>query len=104
MPFGPRRGDGGDARICRVGLFRVFYCGALALLELEAIEGRDQATGRRPVGIACVRAPLGLLRAAALGLLPLTLLLLLPCFSVSPLDPVVTFNQATSEQLCRTNN
>ena len=44
----------------------------MALLELEATQGRDQATVRRPVGIACVRAPLSLLCAAALGLLPIT--------------------------------
>ena len=40
----------------------------------------DQVTGRHPAGIACVHAPLGLLCVAALGLLQLTLLLLLPCF------------------------
>ena len=62
------------------------------LLGLETTQGRDQATGRRPAGIACVHTPLGLLHVAALGLLPLTILfschpswhLLLICLLCSP--------------------
>ena len=68
------------------------------LLGLEATQGRDQLTGCRPAGIVCVRALLGLLCVAALGLLPIMLLLLLPCFSAPPLDPLVVFTM--SSQLC----
>ena len=97
------RGVSGDVCIWRVGL--VFPPSPVAcrlLLELEATQGSNQGFGRRPAGIACVRAPLGLLCVDALGLLPLTLLLLLPCFSAPPLDPVVVFT--TSEQLCSRND
>ena len=73
--------------IWRVGLFRPFDCSFWPCSSSDA-QGRDQATGRRPAGIACVRVSLGLLSVAALGLLPLTLPLLLPCFSASPLDLV----------------
>ena len=103
MPFRPRHGGGWDARIWRVGL--VFPPSPVAcrlLLGLEATQGRDQATGNRPAGIACVRAPLGLLCVAALDLLQLTLLLLLQYFSAPPLDLVVAFT--TSVQQCSKND
>ena len=103
MPFGPLRGGGRDTRICQVGLvFPPSPVACLLLLGLEATQGRDQATGHRPAGIACVRAPLGLLCVAALGLLPLTILFLLPCFLAPPLNPVVVFTMST--QLCSRND
>ena len=73
--------------------------GAVGMINAQ---GSDQSMGCHPAGIACVQAPLDLLCVAALGLLPLMILLLLPCFSASPLDLVIVFT--TLEQLFHKNN